>query len=415
VSLDRHPASKRDNTTKIFYRTKSWTYYNPELLDTQLTDQRTYYNPYNPELLDTPLTDQQSSSDGHPGISSDDRPYSEGVSELPTQYLQLAIILKEFDCNSSCSDTVPQNAGSDLGGVWHRRCGRIHNPAAELPLRRWFATRERHEVIACGHSNSGIQETRVGIRNSSPDQWHNEFRPLIQSVNSNETSVDWNKTAVEEFQDINREAWVGLPNCSPDWHLKFGYMNQPVDWKETAIKEYQHINKEPSESEDESSTSSISGVRRVFDERIKTLDPVLASCLSRRVAPKLHYLAPLFKGDGLLSLLEEDVANDGEQGPSSQETSPSTPANNGSSSGTNQGTSGPSKRPLEQGQGGDDNNKRSKRNKQNPTPRSLPPTDRRSKPRFKCPFYAKCCITHCRKNRKASKTLGYDTISHIFE
>jgi hypothetical protein len=299
--------------------------------------------------------------------------------EWPTQYPPLAGISEDFNDNQSKSlASIAAIAGSSGDYDSNQKPTRFHKPVAgNRPVERWASSYERHESIAYRLrklDDSGIRVARLGFRKPSPEQWHNKLRAMIQS-------------------DGGKKSYTAL--------------NESKDWNERA-----------SGSGEESSTSSISDLRRVFDERVKTLlenDPGLVTRLIHHIAPKLHLLGPLFKGDGLLSLLEENVANDGEQEQGSQPASSSTSQNfNGISSWTSQNTGGPSKRPGEQRQDGDDNNKRSKRNEQNPIPH-LPPGDTREKPKFKCPFYAKCCIVHCRKNGRASTSSGYDTIHHIQE
>jgi hypothetical protein len=169
-------------------------------------------------------------------------------------------------------------------------------------------------------------------------------------------------------------------------------------------------------SDDESSTESISDFRAAFDERVKPLlarDPELAGRLIHRIVPILHFLGPLFIGDGILSLINGDAANDGgaEQAPrSGPSSSPQTTTNGSSSTAKTKG--GSSKRPKDQ-QDDDDGGKKRRRKQKDPVPPSGPAEKNLVGRKLKCVFCAKDHIKHCFKDERPSNDSGFSDCHYM--
>ncbi|KAH8816106.1 hypothetical protein F5884DRAFT_747615 [Xylogone sp. PMI_703] len=168
------------------------------------------------------------------------------------------------------------------------------------------------------------------------------------------------------------------------------------------------------------SVDSIADAHRAFGAILKSIlrnDPSLASNILSHLAPKLHLICPLFKGKGLMSLLEEDITNQGEQDADSQQASSSISTYGRGSSWALKNNGGSSKavRKREQDDEDDnDNGKGSKRNKRGSPSPSLQ-KDPWRRPRFMCHFYARCSINNCKKNGngRTSTSSGYDSYHHI--
>jgi len=160
--------------------------------------------------------------------------------------------------------------------------------------------------------------------------------------------------------------------------------------------------------------------RENFRESLSNLaakDQVLADLLIHRLGAEVNLILPLFDGRGLDALLLPEHSGKTEHAQGSKPVQSAGSAEPKARCATPKGrTQGASKRlrGAERDDNGKDQN--SKRNKKDP-PSSppTPPSKKATRPRFKCPFCAKCCITHCRKNGRLSRSQGYALIHHILE
>jgi hypothetical protein len=166
-------------------------------------------------------------------------------------------------------------------------------------------------------------------------------------------------------------------------------------------------------SDEESSIESISDFRRAFDEKIKPIldrDPELAGRLIHSIVPRLHFLGPLFKGDGHLCLIDGGAASDGgaeqasHSGPSS---SPQTTTSGSSSTAKIKG--GSNKRPKDQ----DDDGEPRRRKKKDPGPPSGPSEIILVWRKLKCVFYAENPITQCFKDGRPSNDSGFSDCHYM--
>ncbi|RFU29949.1 hypothetical protein B7463_g6407, partial [Scytalidium lignicola] len=299
-----------------------------------------------------------------------------GLSESSTQYISLSPESERFShSHPKPPDSIVSNNGScySIDDSNQKPTGFHSYVDSKRQIESWIHSYERHEFIAyqAARPDTSTIQRRRGRRNPSSKKWQNAFAAIIRLDDGEESDRIFNKSR-------DRDKYV-------------------------------------SECDEGSGTDSISDMYRVAKFRVKAAlenKPRLATRIWQHISPKLHFLNPLFKGDGLLRLLEEDVV-DGEQEKGPQPTSSSTSQFSGSTLGWTSRNYNASSKRLREHSRDDDDDKGSKRNKKHPTLPSLPPEEPWKKPKFKCPFYAKCCNTHCKKNGRASTSLGYDTFHHI--
>ncbi|KAH8598883.1 hypothetical protein B0O99DRAFT_28831 [Bisporella sp. PMI_857] len=271
-------------------------------------------------------------------------------------------------------------------------------------IERWLRFPERHEVIAYGLQSRSFA--------SLPDlDDHKESLRLLSS--KVELNVDHHLVHIFEPQTgfgprqleirmppEDKIPFVGLPDITgiaSDDSSQVADLN-PEDNFEN-ITETHHEN---------------------FRESLSHLaanDQVLADLLIHRLGAEVNLILPLFDGSGLDALLQPEHSGNTEHAQGSKPAqSVGSRVPNTRSSTSNKRTQGVSKRSrnIERDDNGKDQN--SKRNKKDP-PSSLPtlPVKKATRPRFKCPFRAKCCITHCRKNGRLSTSQGYALIHHILD
>ncbi|KAH8669472.1 hypothetical protein BGZ60DRAFT_527955 [Tricladium varicosporioides] len=271
-----------------------------------------------------------------------------------------------------------------------------------MQLLRWQSYPERYEVIACGlRSGSFASLTDLHARKESLLLLLNQIEPIVnpQPPRIFEPQVGSGPQQFEPQMYLEQKvSFVGLPKIS---RITLDDGSQAAD-----------LNPE------DNFRNIMETHRDNFRGSLLNLagkDQALANRLIHRLGAQVNLILPLFDGRGLDALLLPEYSGKTEhtQYPKPAQSVGSTVPNARGSmlKGRGQG-SGKRSRDAERDDNGKDQN--SKRNKKHP-PSSPPSSKKATRPRFKCPFNAKCCITHCRKNERLSTSQGYAQIHHLLD
>jgi hypothetical protein len=272
-----------------------------------------------------------------------------------------------------------------------------------VPIRRWLHFPERHEIIACG------LRSRNCAKIPDLDTYGESLRLLSSQI---EYNVDPYPARIFEPQAGFGPRQLELRINPED---KASFVDLP-DISGIALDDSSQVADLNHEDNFENITKTHRENFRKSLSNLAANDQVLADLLIHQLGAEVNLILPLFNGRGPDALLLEEHGGKTEHAQGSkpvQSASSTVPnARYSTSNGCTQNTNKRS-RDAEHDNRKDQN---SKRNRKDPPPSSpAPPSKKASRPRFKCPFRAKCCITHCRKNGRHSTSQGYALIHHILE
>lgn len=270
-----------------------------------------------------------------------------------------------------------------------------------MQLGRWLASPERHEAIACGVRSGSFGN--LPHRGESLKLLSSQIDPNVDlhSARIFEPQAGFGPRQLElRMNPEHKVPFIGLPDIS---RILSDDSSQIADLNP------------------EDNFGNITETHREnFRESLSNLagnDQALADRLIHRLGAEVNLILPLFDGRGLDALLlsehkgNTEHAQHSKPAQSAGSTVPS--ARDSTSKGHTQGASKRSRDAERDDNGKDQNSKRNK--KDPPSSPPIPPPKKAITPRLKCPFCAKCCITHCRKNGRLSTSQGYARIHHILE
>jgi hypothetical protein len=267
--------------------------------------------------------------------------------------------------------------------------------ANKIMLETWMNTPERHEQISFalptgGHGNLTrlMESLRIILDEADPavdPQSARIFAPQA-GFGSRQLELPKLKVSFAGLPDIPRAVLDKLRTPDPEDNLE-------------NITEAHHANFRQSLS------------------NLAVKGPVLAHRLVQQLGPKLGLILPLFDGRGLDALFFSEqngiTEHPRNSKPARSNGSAVPKAKSSTSKGHSQGGSKRSRDKERDDNDNEDEDHNSKRNKKDPAPPT--PPSKKVVRRFKCPFRAKCPITHCRKKENFHQTKGFASIHHLLE
>jgi len=271
-----------------------------------------------------------------------------------------------------------------------------YNP---MQLGRWFQSRERYEDIACG------------IRSGSLEN----LTHLVESLRLLSSQID---PSVDPHSARIFEPQAGFGTRQLDLRMrpehKVSFIGLPDIPRVLSDDSSQVEDFHPEDNFENITETHLENFRESLSN-LAANDQALADRLIHQLGAEVNLILPLFDGRGLDALLLSEHSGTTEHAQHFKPTKPAgstAPNARGSTSkGRIQGASKRSRDAERDGNGKDQN---SKRNRMDP-PASPQPSEKAARPRLKCPFCAKCCITHCRKDGRYYQTQGFTEIHHMLE
>jgi hypothetical protein len=284
---------------------------------------------------------------------------------------------------------IAENGSLQTGSESSARSDFHHKVSTTAVLKHWLDVPHRHERIACGVTDFPSLE---------------DLEPQTENLKALSRQIEPN---------VDPHIFIPYAGAGYPYHTKLELPLHPKVKVPTLhvpeiSRKFSDVGSHFADPKPEAGLENITELHHQnFRESLSILaqkDHVLASTLIRRLGSQVNLILPLFDGHGLEDLLLSGRDGITEHAQSSQ------PAQAAGSHVPNAGFStskehrlGESKRRRVEEGDDNENDENSKRNEQDDPP-PAPRSGKATRPRFKCPFNAKCPIAHCWKNRRQCKS-----------